>query len=72
MSVNDDRYVYFTDENSAQKRMSRLIRRISRVGDISNGIYHPTLVQSEDKRIAGVSLKKVKCVRQYLYNFTPI
>ena len=52
---NDDGYEYFIDENSAQRRMIRLLRRISRVGDISNGIYHPTLVPSEDKRIAGVS-----------------
>ena len=52
---NDEGYEYFIDENSAQRRMMRLLRRISRVGDISNGIYHPTLVPSEDKRIAGVS-----------------
>lgn len=39
-------------------RMSRLIHRIRRVGDLSSGIYHPTLVPFEDKRIAGVMYKQ--------------
>ncbi|XP_046808986.1 uncharacterized protein LOC111687385 [Lucilia cuprina] len=53
-----DRYEYFIEEDTSnsQRRMIRLLRRISRVGDISNGIYHPTLVPSEDKRIAGCLL----------------
>lgn len=57
VSEAGDHYEYFIDENIAnsQRRMIRMLRGISRMGSITNGIYHPTLVPSEDKRIAGVS-----------------
>ncbi|KAM7358173.1 odorant-binding protein 73a [Cochliomyia hominivorax] len=56
--TDGEHYEYIIEENpvNSQRRMIRLLRRISRVGDISNGIYHPTLVPSEDKRIAGCLL----------------
>ncbi|XP_075160988.1 odorant-binding protein 73a [Haematobia irritans] len=58
---NHNGYEYFHFENgedvdTPRKRMGRLIKRIARVDDISSGIYHPTLVPFEDKRIAGCLL----------------
>uniref|UniRef100_A0A1I8PPV2 Uncharacterized protein n=1 Tax=Stomoxys calcitrans TaxID=35570 RepID=A0A1I8PPV2_STOCA len=56
--TNHNHYEYITleegeDVDTPRKRMARLVKRIARVDDISNGIYHPTLVPFEDKRIAG-------------------
>ncbi|XP_059224607.1 general odorant-binding protein 70 [Stomoxys calcitrans] len=58
---NHNHYEYITleegeDVDTPRKRMARLVKRIARVDDISNGIYHPTLVPFEDKRIAGCLL----------------
>lgn len=55
-----DNFGYISYQDTPHRRMARLIQRIGRVDDISNGIYHPTLVPFEDKRIAGVSIK-LKC-----------
>lgn len=52
---NHNHYEYLPEDDTPRKRMARLVKRISRMDDISNGIYHPTLVPFEDKRIAGVS-----------------
>uniref|UniRef100_A0A1A9W7I1 Odorant-binding protein 73a n=1 Tax=Glossina brevipalpis TaxID=37001 RepID=A0A1A9W7I1_9MUSC len=51
-----DNFGYISYQNTPHRRMARLIQRIGRVDDISNGIYHPTLVPFEDKRIAGCLL----------------
>lgn len=52
---SDAEYEYF--EEDRRRRMLSLMHRISRIDDITNGIYHPTLVPFEDKRIAGVSMQ---------------
>lgn len=43
------------DEPEPRRRVARLVRSIKRLDVASVGIYHPTLVPLEDKRIAGVS-----------------
>uniref|UniRef100_A0A1I8MJF4 Uncharacterized protein n=1 Tax=Musca domestica TaxID=7370 RepID=A0A1I8MJF4_MUSDO len=55
---NLNQFEYFSEEDTARRRMARLVKRISRVDDLTNGIYHPTLVPFEDKRIAG----KTRCL----------
>lgn len=53
---NASRYEYIVyDEPEPRRRMARLVRGIKRLDVASAGIYHPTLVPLEDKRIAGVS-----------------
>ncbi|XP_061397135.1 uncharacterized protein LOC133332776 [Musca vetustissima] len=53
---NHNQYEYFSEEDNARRRVARLMSGISRVDDLTNGIYHPTLVPFEDKRIAGCLL----------------
>ncbi|XP_073841180.1 odorant-binding protein 73a [Musca autumnalis] len=53
---NQNQYEYFPEEDTPRRRMARLVDGISRVDDLTNGIYHPTLVPFEDKRIAGCLL----------------
>lgn len=53
---NASRYEYIVyDEPEPRRRMARLVRSLKRLDVASAGIYHPTLVPLEDKRIAGVS-----------------
>lgn len=54
--VNISNYEYIVyDEPEPQRHVARLMRSIRRLDVASSGIYHPTLVPLEDKRIAGVS-----------------
>ncbi|EDW72711.1 Odorant-binding protein 73a [Drosophila willistoni] len=48
-------YIIF-DEPEPHRRMARLMRNIKRLDIAKAGIYHPTLVPLEDKRIAGCLL----------------
>ncbi|EDV96568.1 uncharacterized protein LOC6556530 [Drosophila grimshawi] len=48
-------YIVF-DEPEPKRRMARLVRSIKRLDVARAGIYHPTLVPLEDKRIAGCLL----------------
>lgn len=53
---NFSRYEYIVyDEPEPRRRVARLVRSLKRLDVASAGIYHPTLVPMEDKRIAGVS-----------------
>lgn len=53
---NFSRYEYIVyDEPEPRRRVARLMRSLKRLDVASAGIYHPTLVPMEDKRIAGVS-----------------
>ncbi|XP_030570654.1 uncharacterized protein LOC115769823 [Drosophila novamexicana] len=54
---NASRYEYIVyDEPEPRRRMARLVRSLKRLDVASAGIYHPTLVPLEDKRIAGCLL----------------
>lgn len=54
---NLSQYEYIVyDEPEPRRRVARLVRSLKRLDVASAGIYHPTLVPMEDKRIAGVSL----------------
>ncbi|ALC43644.1 Obp73a, partial [Drosophila busckii] len=54
---NASQYEYIIyDEPQPHRRMARLLRSIRRLDVTSAGIYHPTLVPLEDKRIAGCLL----------------
>ncbi|EDW18490.1 Odorant-binding protein 73a [Drosophila mojavensis] len=54
---NASHYEYIVyDEPEPRRRMARLVRSIKRLDVASAGIYHPTLVPLEDKRIAGCLL----------------
>lgn len=73
MAPNGSRYEYIVyDEPEPRRRMARLVRSLKRLDVASAGIYHPTLVPLEDKRIAGVStsaytfhcLQKIFALRQ--------
>ncbi|KAH8366063.1 hypothetical protein KR093_008827, partial [Drosophila rubida] len=44
------------DEPEPRRRVARLVRSLKRLDVASAGIYHPTLVPLEDKRIAGCLL----------------
>ncbi|KAH8234755.1 hypothetical protein KR032_002791, partial [Drosophila birchii] len=55
--VNISKYEYIVyDEPEPQRHVARLMRSIRRLDVASSGIYHPTLVPLEDKRIAGCLL----------------
>ncbi|KAH8270013.1 hypothetical protein KR018_002323, partial [Drosophila ironensis] len=55
--VNLSNYEYIIyDEPEPQLHMARLMRNIRRLDVATSGIYHPTLVPLEDKRIAGCLL----------------
>ncbi|XP_039488835.1 uncharacterized protein LOC120450106 [Drosophila santomea] len=54
---NISQYEYIVyDEPEPQRHVARLMRNIRRLDVASSGIYHPTLVPLEDKRIAGCLL----------------
>ncbi|EDV52014.1 general odorant-binding protein 70 [Drosophila erecta] len=54
---NISHYEYIVyDEPEPQRHVARLMRNIRRLDVASSGIYHPTLVPLEDKRIAGCLL----------------
>ncbi|XP_034482170.1 uncharacterized protein LOC117787687 [Drosophila innubila] len=56
-SANASRYEYILfDEPEPRRRVARLVRSIKRLDVASVGLYHPTLVPLEDKRIAGCLL----------------
>ncbi|XP_022212296.2 general odorant-binding protein 70 [Drosophila obscura] len=56
-ALNASHYEYILfDEPEPQRRMSRLMKNIRRLDVARSGIYHPTLVPLEDKRIAGCLL----------------
>jgi len=60
-NANASRYEYILfDEPEPRRRVARLVRSIKRLDVASVGLYHPTLVPLEDKRIAGVSNRKLK------------
>ncbi|XP_034657394.1 uncharacterized protein LOC117894437 [Drosophila subobscura] len=55
--LNASHYEYILfDEPEPRRRMARLMQNIRRLDVASSGIYHPTLVPLEDKRIAGCLL----------------
>ncbi|XP_017027971.1 general odorant-binding protein 70 [Drosophila kikkawai] len=55
--VNISNYEYIVyDEPEPHRHVARLMRSIRRLDVASSGIYHPTLVPLEDKRIAGCLL----------------
>ncbi|XP_030385449.1 uncharacterized protein LOC115632443 [Scaptodrosophila lebanonensis] len=53
---NASHYEYLIYDEQPNRRMARLMRNIRRLDVASTGIYHPTLVPLEDKRIAGCLL----------------
>ncbi|XP_033160298.1 general odorant-binding protein 70 [Drosophila mauritiana] len=56
-SPNISQYEYIVyDEPEPKRHVARLMRNIRRLDVASSGIYHPTLVPLEDKRIAGCLL----------------
>ncbi|XP_034102240.2 uncharacterized protein LOC117566802 [Drosophila albomicans] len=55
--INATNYEYIIyDEPEPRRRVARLVRSLKRLDVASAGIYHPTLVPLEDKRIAGCLL----------------
>lgn len=54
-NLSNYEYIVY-DEPEPRRRVARLVRSLKRLDVASAGIYHPTLVPMEDKRIAGVSL----------------
>ncbi|EDV40408.1 Odorant-binding protein 73a [Drosophila ananassae] len=55
LNLSNYEYIIY-DEPHPQRHMARLMRNIRRLDVASSGIYHPTLVPLEDKRIAGCLL----------------
>ncbi|KAM8710645.1 hypothetical protein ACLKA7_017296 [Drosophila subpalustris] len=56
-ATDASRYEYILfDEPEPRRRVARLMRSVKRLDVASVGIYHPTLVPLEDKRIAGCLL----------------
>ncbi|KAH8379682.1 hypothetical protein KR009_006489, partial [Drosophila setifemur] len=55
VNLSNFEYIVY-DEPEPQRHVARLMRSIRRLDVASSGIYHPTLVPGEDKRIAGCLL----------------
>ncbi|XP_017059366.1 general odorant-binding protein 70 [Drosophila ficusphila] len=54
-NISNYEYIVY-DEPEPHRHVARLMRNIRRLDVTSSGIYHPTLVPLEDKRIAGCLL----------------